>query len=136
MTKSGAGGLQLIYLPQARSDLISYADGSVLKCGLARSSDTCSAWLGLEAPRRGRGPLTPDGLALLMRSTDIYLPAVSIGARENKSIQAWQGTMECSLMGCPLPVWAPTWAVTLGVCACLYVHVMPWPPVMSTAISL
>lgn len=86
MTKSGAGGLRLIYLLQARSHLILYADGSVLKCGRAHISDTRLAWLGLRAPGRGGGPLTPQGLTVLMRQTDTYLPAVSICGPENKSI--------------------------------------------------
>lgn len=86
MTKSGAGGLQLIYLPRARSDLIWCADGWMLKCGPARVSDTCSAQPGVRTPRRGWGLLTLWGLTALTWQTDAFLPAVSICGRENKSV--------------------------------------------------
>ena len=77
MTKPGAGGLQLIYLLQARSDLILYADGSVLKCGLAHISDTCLAWLGLRGPQEG--PRSSDPLeSHCSDMADRHLPASPI----------------------------------------------------------
>lgn len=77
MTKSGAGVLQLIYLPQARSDLILYADGSVLKCGLACISDTCLAVAGPAGPQEGLRPSDPLG-SHCTDAADRHLPASPI----------------------------------------------------------